>query len=168
MVEGWFFATAALLVVSGINKLLDPTPTAGALRIAGLIHHTVAVAALAIAEIVVGAGSLIFGRPFFGWAQALIYGGFAAFVVVALMRRIPLASCGCFGKTDSPPTWLHVIVNVTAAFGAIVFALSNLGGIGSIVTSQPLAGLPYLGFVALGAYCLYLLLGDLPLLRTQT
>ena len=26
-VEGWFFATAALLVVSGIQKLLDPMPT---------------------------------------------------------------------------------------------------------------------------------------------
>lgn len=165
--EGWFFATAALLLVSGIRKLVDPAPTAGALRAAGLPSQAPAVAALAALEVIVGGGNLIVTNSWLAWAQAGLYFGFGAFVVYALWRRSPITSCGCFGKPDTPPTILHVVINAAAALGAIVAALRSPGNIAEVVSSQPLGGVPYLGFVSIGVYCLYLLLAELPLLRSR-
>lgn len=165
--EGWFYATAALLVVSGIRKVVDPAPTAGALRAAGLPHQSILVLALGVLEVGVGAGNLLLSSVPLAWSQATIYAAFALFVVWALRQRVPIASCGCFGKPDTPPTWLHVVVNVAALVGATTHAAIGAPSLTSILASQSLAGVPYLGFVAIGAYCLYLLLGELPLLRTR-
>lgn len=166
--EGWFFATAALLVVSGIGKLVDPTATAGALRTARLPDDRFLVRVLGLAELGVGVGNLLWSSFLLAWMQTGLYLAFGLFVLWALSRRLPLASCGCFGKPDTPPTWLHVLINGTAVIGGGFHAMTGAQGLGSILAEQPLAGLPYVGFVGLGAYCLYLLLGELPLLRTIT
>ncbi|CAN5251381.1 hypothetical protein BH18ACT5_BH18ACT5_07960 [soil metagenome] len=165
--EGWFFVTAALLAVSGIRKVVDPAPTSGALRAAGLPHRSTLVLGLGVFEVGVGASNLLVSNSVLVWAQAALYAAFAVFVLWALRQRIPIASCGCFGKPDTPPTRLHVVVNVAALVGASVHALTETPSLASVLGSQPLVGVPYLGFVALGTYCLYLLLGELPLLRTN-
>lgn len=165
--EGWFFVTAALLVVSGVQKLADSNPTAGALRAAGLPHQNLAVFALAAAEVTVGGANLLASSRPLALAQAGLYAAFATFVVYALTRRIPIASCGCFGKRDTPPTVLHLVVNLAAVVVATVAARNGFVDVGTVVSSQPLAGVPYLGFLAVGTYCLYLLLGQLPLLRLR-
>lgn len=165
--EGWFFATAALLVVSGIRKVIDPAPTSGALQAAGLPHHLALVLGLGVFEVGVGAGNLLVSNSVLVWAQATLYAAFAVFVLWALRQRIPIASCGCFGKPATPPTRLHVVVNVAALVGASGHAITETPSLASVLASQSLAGVPYLGFIALGTYCLYLLLGELPLLRTS-
>ncbi|MBA3362238.1 MAG: DoxX family membrane protein [Acidimicrobiia bacterium] len=165
--EGWFYITGALLVVSGVQKLADPNPTAGALRAARLPHRTMAVVALAAAELIVGVANLLASSRPLAFAQAGLYAAFAAFVVYALTRRIPIASCGCFGKPDTPPTVLHLVINLAAVVVATVAALNGFVDLGTVVSSQPLAGVPYLGFLAVGTYCLYLLFGQLPLLRVR-
>jgi len=165
-VEGWFFATAALLVVSGSQKLIDGAPTAGALKAAGLPHARPWVVLVAVTEIGIGATNLLASNPGAVWAQAALYAAFGVFVASALIRRLPLASCGCFGKADTPPTWMHLVINVLAVAGAVRQASSS-SALWSVLSDQPLAGLPYLGFVGLATYCLYLLLGDLPSLRTR-
>jgi uncharacterized membrane protein YphA (DoxX/SURF4 family) len=161
-VEGWFFATAALLVVSGVNKLVDAAPTTGALRSAGLPSGREAVWALASLEVVVGAANLISASRFFALAQSALFVAFGSFVAFALWRRIPIASCGCFGRSDTPPTFLHLLVNMAASAGAIVVALSGPRSLWELISGQPMVGLPYLGFVVFATYALYLVLTLLP------
>jgi hypothetical protein len=118
-------------------------------------------------EISVGLGNLLWTSSLVAWVQAALYVAFALFVVWALSHNTAIASCGCFGKANTPPTWLHVFINTTAAAGAVHQAVVGPKNLAMILADQPLVGVPYLGFLAMGAYCLYLLLGELPLLRTS-
>lgn len=161
-VEGAFFLISALLLVSGGRKLSDPGPTAGALRASGLPSSRLLVYMLGTAEVAVGAGSLIFAGELAGWAVAALYFGFAAFVANALIRNLPIASCGCFGKADTPPTLVHVIVNVFAVAVATWAAIAPAPPLIDVLRAQPLAGVPYVVFLAAGTYLLFLLLGELP------
>lgn len=165
--EGWFFLAAALLVFSGIRKLADPAPTSGALRAAKLPSSRAAVFALASTEIGVGSIGLLGSGSIWAWAVALVYAGFAIFVALALSRRLPIASCGCFGKADTPPTASHLLVNIAAVGGAVIVASRGGTNLPTALGTQPLGGLAYLGFLIVGVYCLYLLLSELPLLSTS-
>ena len=161
MLEGWFFIAAALLVVSGGAKLVDPDPTLGALEASGLPHGRWAAPAIGVTEIGVGVlGTILGGGASLG--VAAVYASFAAFVGWALVRRLPIASCGCFGRPDTPPTWGHAVFNLTSATVALVVALSGSAPL-DVLAGQPLLALPYLAFVALGVYVVYLLLAVLPL-----
>jgi hypothetical protein len=161
-VEGAFFLISALLLVSGGSKVSDPGPTTGALRATGLPSSRVFVFLLGAGEIALGAGSLIFGGEPAGWAVAALYLGFAVFVVNALIRNLPIGSCGCFGKADTPPTLIHVVVNVFAAAVAAWAAIIPASPLIDVLGTQPVAGVPYLAFLAAGTYLLYLLLAELP------
>ncbi|HEX2154977.1 MAG TPA: MauE/DoxX family redox-associated membrane protein [Acidimicrobiia bacterium] len=160
VLEAWFFIAAALLVVSGGSKLWDPAPTRGALVSSGLPSGPWTAPALGIAEILAGLAGTLVG----GWASltvAAIYLAFAGFVAYALLRKIPLQSCGCFGRTDTPPTWGHLVFNVVSAGAAVGVSVVNSAPF-DLLADQPLWGLPYLGFVALGVWVVYLLLAELP------
>jgi hypothetical protein len=113
---GLFLAAAGLLVLAGLQKAADPAPLVRALRSVGLAVPAPLVRLLAVAEVLVGVVSLLTGN---GWAVAASYALFTAFVVVALVRGGVLASCGCFGKADTPPTWLHVAVTSGLAVGSL-------------------------------------------------
>ena len=166
--EGWFFLSAALLLVSGGAKLADPAPTSGALRLAGLASSIGVVYALAVAEVATGASALMFGGRWTGWATSILYGAFGSFVAFALSRSIPIASCGCFGKVDTPPTLTHVFLNVAGLVGGMWAGLTHSPSIASVLGGQPLSGVPYLLFLATGTYAAYLLLTALPVvLRTS-
>ncbi|CAN5860742.1 hypothetical protein BH23ACT5_BH23ACT5_01660 [soil metagenome] len=160
MLEAWFFIAAVLLIVSGGLKLIDPAPTRGALQAAGLPAGRWASPALGFVEILAGTTGLIIG----GWAAGLVfvvYAGFAGFVVYALWRQLPISSCGCFGKPDTPPTRIHVAFNLLSAVAAAGVVLTGQAPV-DILLGQPLWGLPYLGHVALGVTVVYLLLAELP------
>lgn len=162
MLEGWYFITVALLVLSGGSKVRDPEPTRGALRAAGLPASRWVVLVLAGGEIVVGAAGFALTSPLVSAAVAAFYIGFAGFVAVALIARFPLQSCGCFGTSDTPPGWIHVGVNLSAAATATVFALTGGVDLLGLLESQPAAGVPYLAYVAIGAALLALVLSELP------
>jgi hypothetical protein len=162
--EGWFFLSAALLLVSGGAKLADPASTSGALRVSGLVSGSGVVYTLAVAEIATGAFSLLAGGTLAGWALAALYGGFGLFVAFALRRRIPISSCGCFGKVDTPPSVVHLFLNAAGLAGGVWAALSQSPSLVSVLGDQPVAGLPYLAFLAAGTYAAYLLLTALPIL----
>ena len=50
----------------------------------------------------------------------MLYAGFAGFVLLAVWRRAPLTSCGCFGSAGVAPTPLHAGVDAGfAAFGVL-------------------------------------------------
>lgn len=141
---------------------MDPEPTRGALRATGLPSVTAVAVMLGVWEIVAGAIALAFGGLIGGGMLAVTYLGFAGFVGFALARNLPIQSCGCFGRDDTPPTWLHVAVNLSAAAAGIWVAVTGTGDLLATLGDQPLAGAPYLGFVGIGVYALYLLLAELP------
>lgn len=141
---------------------MDPEPTRGALGATRLPAATAVAMTLGVWEIVAGAIALAFGGPVGGGLLALTYLGFAGFVGFALARDLPIQSCGCFGRDDTPPTWLHVAVNLSAGAAGIWIAVTGTGDLLVTLGDQPLAGIPYLGFVGVGVYALYLLLAELP------
>ncbi|MFP5331835.1 MAG: MauE/DoxX family redox-associated membrane protein [Acidimicrobiia bacterium] len=162
MLEGWFFITAGLLVLSGGSKVRDPEPTRGALRAAGLPSSRGAVYALATSEIAVGALALALPHPVVAGAVAVTYLGFAGFVAYALARHLPLQSCGCFGRSDTPPGTIHLALNLATAAVAASVAMTGGADLLTVLSAQPAAGIPYLGFVAAGAFLTALVLSDLP------
>jgi hypothetical protein len=160
VLEAWFFIAAALLVLSGGSKLIDPAPTRGALETARLPAGAGTVPSLAVAEIAAGFTGIILG----GWGAAavgLIYLGFAGFVFYALQRRLPIQSCGCFGRPDTPPTWWHFGFNLISFGVGLSLAFTGRSPV-DLLSDQPLAGIPYLAFVALGVWVVYLLLAEMP------
>jgi hypothetical protein len=158
-----FAAVAAialgLLGAAGVAKTVDPEPTAGALRASGLPSRPWMVRVLGAMEIAAASFGLAFGGPWVA-AAAVLYLGFAIFTMLAVRNVVPVQSCGCFGREDTPPSWFHVAFNLVALLGLIGVLATN----GSpIPPDVPLIEtLVYLGFAALGTFLSYLLLTRLP------
>ncbi len=102
------------------------------------------------------------GAPALAAVVAASYLAFTGFVVVALARRLPVGSCGCFGRADAPPTVLHVVIDAGAAVCAVAVALRDGGGIASVLRDQPLDGIPFLLLAAAGTYAALTALTVLP------
>ena len=159
-----FFVASALLALAGGAKLARPEPTMGALRSVGLPSSRLVALALGTGEVLIGSIALIVGGAAVAWLVAASYLGFAGFVVVALRKGGAVASCGCFGTDDSPPTTVHLVLNLLAAITASGAAVADLGGIPDVIGDQPAFGLPFVGFVLLGTWFAYLALSVLPTL----
>jgi hypothetical protein len=163
---GPFLVAALLLVAAGALKVVDPVNTTGALRKAGLPVPAIAVRIGGGIEVVVGVAAIATGGPIAAGLVALSYALFTAFVVVALVRHLPIGSCGCFGKVDTPPSLIHVVLNVGAIVSATAVALGSGGGIGEVLADQDLLGLPFLLLVATATYLAVLALTTLPQLQS--
>jgi hypothetical protein len=150
--SGPFLIAAVVLAVAGVAKTIDPVMTVGALRAAGLPVGPSAVRVAGAVEAVLAIGAAITGEPALALAVAASYLAFAGFVAVALVRDLPVGSCGCFGRADAPPSVLHVVVNVGAAVSAVAVALHDGGGLRATLDGQPLAGVPFLVLVGAGVY----------------
>jgi hypothetical protein len=137
---GPLLVASLILVVAGAVKLFRPQETALALRLSGLPAGSSAVRLGALAEISVAAGAMFNGAPVLCLAVGLSYVAFAAFVGVALVRGLPLSSCGCLGEPDSPPTLAHVGLDLVMAAGAFWAAARGLESpLGSLL-HRPLLG----------------------------
>ena len=127
---GPYLVTATLLGAGGALKVVRPGPTARALGDMGLPAPPALVRAGAVAE----AGVALAALAGAGRSAAVLVAGsylaFAGFVLVALRRGVPLSSCGCFGAQDTPPTVVHLVVNVGAALVAAAVAAGAAGGRG--------------------------------------
>jgi hypothetical protein len=156
---GLYLAGCALLVVAGAAKAVHPTDTARALtqavpviRLAGMAPL---VRVVAVLECALGVVGIVLPWPPMAAAVALSYLAFAGFVWVAYRRGGPLATCGCFGTPDTPPTIVHVVINVGLAASAIVVAAAGKSGslLGAL-SGQPWRGIP---LVAVSAVCAWLI-----------
>ena len=148
-----------LLAASGVTKLLDPDPTTGAMTAARLPSSRRVSRGLGLLELAAaGAGLVLAGVwPVVG---ATLYTGFFLFTLVALHRRLPIQSCGCFGREDTPPTVLHVGFNAISA--AALAYLAVLAAPAVPWTGPPAEVALYLAFGLIGAYLSYLVLAQLP------
>ncbi len=122
VVAAW--AAAAVLAYAGGAKLLDPTMTAGALRAMRLPSAPWLVRLGAAAELVLGVAAVVLGGTLLWGLVAVSYGAFAAFVVAALASGRPIGTCGCLGRTDTPPSAWHVAGNLALATAAALYAAS--------------------------------------------
>ncbi len=159
---GPFDVAAALLAAAGASKVFAPNDTSTALRAAGLPAPPGLVRVAGLVEASIGAAALATGS----WiAAALVggsYAGFAAFVLLALRRGTPLASCGCFGKADTPPTRLHAVLDLGAVAASVAVALDPGPDLAGVLRAQPLGGVPFVLLVVIGAGLAYVALTSLP------
>ena len=159
---GPFAIAAALLAAAGAAKVIDPSMTAGALRRAGLGIPDFAVRVVAFVELAVGATALVVASSALAAAVSVSYLAFATFVAWALRTDRPVGTCGCFGKADTPPSGIHVAVNLTLAAIAALIAVGGGVDVVRVISDQPLAGVPFVLFVGLGTWLVFLALGALP------
>ena len=156
-------AVMLLLLIAGVQKMVDPASTSGAMRSAGLPSSWLVVRLLGTAEFAAAGAFFVFGGPWPALVGAVFYLGCAGFVAMALVKDLPISSCGCLGTTETPPSLVHVMVNL----GAVAILMTA-----AIIPIQPLGGLagesagvvvPYVVVVGAIAYLLYGMLTALPL-----
>jgi len=125
-------ASAALLVLAGAQKVLDPEMTVGALRSLGVPVGRSLVRFGAAVELTLGVTAIVTGGPVVWLLVSTSYAVFALVVVAALRRGTMIGSCGCFGREDTPPHWTHVVANL---------GLATIAGLAAVrVGGSPLAG----------------------------
>jgi len=95
---------------------------------------------------------------------AVSYAVFAAVVLVALRSSRPISSCGCLGKVDTPPSWVHVSIDIAAAGVAITAAaaVDSQVALPDVLSAQPLAGVPFALLVVVGVALVFLAFTALP------
>jgi hypothetical protein len=164
VLAGPYLAVAALLMVAGLAKVARPGDTARALSAAGLPgRRTPLLVRLGGgAEVVVALWSLVVGGPAAAAVVFASYLGFALFIGLALRRGWPIASCGCFGTPDRPPSRGHLVLDGVAAAVALAWAVDGGSSMASVLRHQPLAGVPLLVGAATAAGLTYLIFAYLP------
>ena len=118
------------------------------------------------AEIAVGAAGLSGPGPVAAIAVGGAYLLFAA-VVVALMRRGE-TSCGCFGQIESPPSGLHVAIDLGASAAALGHAAAMSPSVFEYSQTLGWEAVPFLGLIAVGVLCTVAILTVLPGVVAQT
>lgn len=159
---GPVWIAAAVLALAGGAKLVDPAPTRGALAAMGLPWRGPVVPAMAVGEVAVGVAAVAVGGTLALAALGTWYLGFCGFVAVALARRVPLASCGCLGSEDTPPTPGHLVVDAVLAVCALVAATDPFGPVDEVLADQPAGGVALVAWVAAGVVVTYVILAVLP------
>jgi hypothetical protein len=136
-----FIAAVALLAVAGAAKLWRPDDTAGALRVAGLPAHRQLVRAGALVELAIAVAAVIAPNALTGGLVAVAYAAFTAFVATALVKKWPLASCGCFGRPDSRPGLGPLLLDAGATVAAAGWAVRAPAHVSSLFVRSPGLGL---------------------------
>jgi len=142
-----------LLIVTGVAKIRSPQDVNRALAALGLPSFRSAGLLIGAAEVAVGIAALFAAVGLL--AQGILYLGFAIWVLVALRRDVPLASCGCLGKDDTPPTVGHLVMNLIA----VAASLGAVAG-GPIRLGEGIVGVAQLVVVGVGVFLSYVVLTD--------
>jgi uncharacterized membrane protein YphA (DoxX/SURF4 family) len=114
-----------LLILTGIAKLRRPSDTARALRSMNIPVPRLTTTLVASVEVSVGTGALVLGSSLFLGMQGGLYAVFLAWVAAALVKGVPIASCGCLGREDTPPYWGHLILNGIGVAASAAAAISG-------------------------------------------
>lgn len=154
-------AAAALLALAGALKLVDPANATGALRALRVPANDAWVRVGSAFEVLVGVAAVTYGGPLWWGAASASYAAFAVFVAVALARGTPIGTCGCFGREETPPHPIHVVVDL--ALAAVTAAMAVEGS--DLVTSigdDPGRGAVVALLAALSVVLLHAAFVDLP------
>jgi len=135
-----------LLVVTGLAKLRRPEETSKALSAFGLPTHRLVGWALGLMEVAIGLLALV--SSIFLGIQSALYLGFVVWVIAALRLDVPLASCGCLGRADTPPYWGHLALDIVAVF----VSLGAVIAYSPVIVSVSLASLAQVVVVGAGVF----------------
>lgn len=153
---------AALLTLAGAQKLLDPTMTVGALRAMRLPSSSVLVRAGSAAECALGVAAIAAGGAALWWLVAISYLAFTGFVVGALRLGTMIGTCGCFGREETPPHWIHVALNLGLAALAIAVAMRAPAAPVDTIVDHPGSAVLVVLLAVLTLYLLYAAFVELP------
>ena len=151
-----FFAAAALLALAGAAKVRRPQPLGRALRTLGLPSASGVVRAFGTLEVGVGVLALVDPAPASALALAALYGVFTAFLLWAIVARVPLDSCGCLGERDTPPSVVHVTLDLAAAVVAILVSRTSLESAPLFLAHLSYLAVPFAVGLAAAGYLAYL------------
>lgn len=150
VLTGVFSTVAVVLVVSGAAKVWSPSGFVALVRSLGPTVPAALGQAVGAVEVTVGVVALLVGGPVVAGLVAVLYATFA--VTVLLARRAGAASCGCFGAVAAPPSTVHAVVNLLSSVVAVAAAVAAAPPIVDVLRTQPLAGVPFLVLVLVGAW----------------
>ena len=153
---------AALLALAGAQKLLDPTMTVGALRALRLPVSPLLVRGGSAVELVLGLAAITVGGARLWWLVAASYVAFAAFVLLALRRGTMIGSCGCFGREETPPHVIHVVLDVGLAGVAVAMAIWSPAAPLEALIDRPGEAVAIVAAAVLALALLYAAFVDLP------
>jgi hypothetical protein len=159
------FIAGALLIIAGLPKVAQPASTSQALAGVGLPGREWMIRGLGTGEVLAGTAVLFVGGPWPALAVGLAYLGFAGFVMFARARGG--AACGCLGSDDTPPTLIHVVIDVAAALVALLAATASPANLIQVIGEQPGFGVPMVVLLGLGLWFAYLTLTWLPRLTLE-
>lgn len=158
---GPVLVAAVLLALAAPGKWRRPDDTVLALRAVGLPASRAAVRVLAVGELALATAVVLVPSPPVLALLAVAYLFFGAFVLLALRSGTALATCGCFGRPDTPPTRVHLGVVLAASLAGAGAAVTGSSSLAEVVAS-PWGGLPLLAAVAVGAWLAWAALSLLP------
>jgi hypothetical protein len=158
VVVGIYAAGAVLLLIAGAIKIGRPQPAVELVATLGLPASVVGVRVLGAFEVSLALVALAFGGRGPAAAIGAVYVVFAVVVIRSMSLGAP--SCGCFGRGDTPPSWIHVVGNIGFAIASIVAAAADrspvdamgdqpAGGAPFVLLVGVIAGLAMVGFTAL-------------------
>jgi hypothetical protein len=167
VLAGPFAIAAVLLALGGAAKAVRPRDTALALAAVGMkfprvLPGRVVVRIGGAVEAAIGVAAVLVGGPVLCALVAVSYLAFALFVAVALRTGAPISSCGCFGKVDTPPSIVHVVLDLAFAGVATAAAFTGDVALPDVLADQPLAGVPFLLLLAIGCSLVFLAFTSLP------
>ena len=120
------------------------------MRALGLPLDAAVVRVAAAVELFLGTLAVSVSNPVVAGFVGLSYAVFLVFSVLALARRLPIDSCGCLGKLETPPSWRHVVVLGLGLLGAIGAMADQDPALLERVTDDGAAGVALLVLVAVG------------------
>jgi hypothetical protein len=160
---GAFLAACMLLAWSGCTKLRRPDATQHAAHALGMPSTRTTVRALGSIELGVAVAGVLVG----GIAALAVAAVFTGLAIVShrLLRRAPSTPCGCLGSPEAPVSRAHVAINV----GAVVVAIVAAPGVSPLaaLSTQPLAGVPFVVLAACTARLAALTMDQLPALARE-
>jgi hypothetical protein len=146
---GVYLVGCGLLVVAGALKVAHPSDTALALQqwrpSLPVRRVRIAVRGLAGVEALLGLVGLAYPDAVAGALVAASYVGFVGVVCYARARGGPLATCGCFGTPDTPPTLTHASIDAALGFAAAAYAAAgDRAWLPAVLRHQYFRGVPLL------------------------
>lgn len=159
---GPFAIASVLLVVAGALKAVRPHDTARALRAMGLPGSETGVRVGGVVELALGTLALVAADALVAVLVAFSYAAFCAFVVIALVRRLPISSCGCFANIETPPSLLHVGVATGACIAAVGMVVDPMISPLDVVTEHGLESAVFAVLVAVGVLAAFAVLTLVP------
>ncbi len=147
-----FAAASIVLVLAGMAKVVRPHDTARALRATGVPASAAVVRLGSLAEVGIGLWALTTGSRIAAGLVTISYLAFAAFVAQALVRRLPLATCGCLGEPDTPPTAVHVVLDIGLAAAASVAIARPVTSAWHELGAHPAQGIVLIALVAVAVH----------------